>query len=155
MFFRECTNTLPSALRRASKKALPARSGAAYLDQSCWREAGGRGACVVVEKSHNTMATVGNFDSDMCLLPLADADDQEKFYEAACALRSSINYCIVRDPTLFNGSTRHSPVEGQVGLTCVFCKDIPTKEKVGISGAVSFPGTTESIYKNATVAVKR
>ena len=86
--------------------------------------------------------------------PLADEDDHIYFDESTCVLRTCIHYCVVQKPEAFHGSS-HYLVEGQVGLTCVFCKDVPTKERVGNSGAMSFPGSMDSIYRNATGTVKR
>ena len=101
------------------------------------------------------MTSVDEIDIDMCLLPLADTDDVKHFDPSACTLRKSIKYCVVQKLDAFHRSTGHSPVKGQVGLTCVFCRDVPTKEKVGASGAISFPGSIDHIYTNATGAVKR
>ena len=91
----------------------------------------------------------------MRLFPLADKDDEMHFDDSTCTLRNSIKCCVVLKPEAFHGSTCHSPIEGQVGLTCGYCKDVPTKIKVGMSGAMSFPGSTDTVYKNATVTVKR
>ena len=101
------------------------------------------------------MASSDDIGSDLHLFPLADNDDPRHFDPSSCALRASIYFFAVLETGSFNCSTSHYPIKGQVGLTCGYCKDVPTKAKVGMSGALSFPGAVDKIYKNATGAVKR